>query len=43
MDISYSTMRTHVANILMKLGVHSQLEAAAYAVHHGMVEVSRAG
>lgn len=42
MEVSYSTMRTHVQNILMKLGVHSQLEAAAYAVQHGLVD-SRAG
>ena len=42
LDVSYSTMRTHVQNVLMKLGVHSQLEAAAYAVEHGLVR-SRAG
>lgn len=42
MRVSYSTMRTHVQNVLVKLGVHSQLEAAAYAVQHGLVQ-SRAG
>ena len=42
LDVSYSTMRTHVQNVLMKLGVHSQLEAVAYAVQHGLVQ-SRAG
>ena len=42
LNVSYSTMRTHVQNMLMKLGVHSQLEAAAYAVEHGLVR-SRAG
>lgn len=42
LEVSYSTMRTHVQNVLMKLGVHSQLEAAAYAVQHGLVR-SRAG
>ncbi len=42
MDVSYSTMRTHVQNILAKLGVHSQLEAAAFAVEHGLVQ-PRAG
>ena len=36
MDVSYSTMRTHVQNILRKLGVHSQMEAVAYAVRHGL-------
>lgn len=38
MQVSYSTVRTHVQNVLAKLGVHSQLEAAAYAVAHGLVE-----
>jgi two-component system nitrate/nitrite response regulator NarL len=42
MQVSYSTMRTHVQNILAKLGVHSQLEAAAFAVEHGLVQ-TRAG
>lgn len=36
MEISYSTVRTHVQNILAKLGVHSRLEALAYAVEHGV-------
>ena len=36
MDVSYSTMRTHVQNVLRKLGVHSQMEAVAYAVRHGL-------
>lgn len=38
MEVSYSTMRTHVQNILVKLGVHSQLEAVAYAVQHDLVQ-----
>lgn len=38
LQVSYSTVRTHVQNILVKLGVHSQLEASAYAVEHGLVE-----
>jgi two-component system nitrate/nitrite response regulator NarL len=42
LDVSYSTMRTHVQNVLAKLGVHSQLEAAAFAVEHGLVQ-TRAG
>ncbi len=35
--ISAHTARTHVQNVLVKLGVHSRLEAAAYAVRHGLV------
>ncbi len=35
--ISTHTARTHVQNVLVKLGVHSRLEAAAYAVRHGLV------
>jgi two-component system nitrate/nitrite response regulator NarL len=34
MGIAYSTARTHVQNILAKLGVHSRLEAVAFAVEH---------
>lgn len=32
--VSVNTVRTHVQNVLSKLGVHSKLEAAAYAVRH---------
>jgi two-component system nitrate/nitrite response regulator NarL len=35
MGIAYSTARTHIQNILAKLGVHSRLEAVALAVEHG--------
>jgi two-component system nitrate/nitrite response regulator NarL len=35
--LSVNTVRTHVQNVLVKLGVHSKLEAAAFAVHHGVV------
>ena len=35
LSISYATARSHVQNVLMKLGVHSQLQAVAYAVAHG--------
>lgn len=35
--ISAHTARTHVQNVLVKLGVHSRLEAAAYAVRNGLV------
>jgi two-component system nitrate/nitrite response regulator NarL len=37
MTISKNTVRTHVQSILAKLGVHSRLEAAAFAVRHGVV------
>jgi two-component system nitrate/nitrite response regulator NarL len=37
LDISVQTVRKHIQNMLGKLGVHSQLEAAAYAVRHGIV------
>jgi DNA-binding NarL/FixJ family response regulator len=33
--LSLNTVRTHVQNVLVKLGVHSKLEAAALAVHQG--------
>lgn len=36
MSISPNTVRTHVQNILTKLQVHSRLEAAAFAVRHGL-------
>jgi DNA-binding NarL/FixJ family response regulator len=38
-DLSLNTVRTHVQNILVKLGVHSKLEAAALAVRQGLVPV----
>jgi two-component system nitrate/nitrite response regulator NarL len=41
MGVAYSTARTHVQNVLMKLGVHSQLEAVAYAIEHNLCEPSR--
>jgi len=37
MTISPSTVRNHVQNILDKLGVHSRLEAIAYAYQNGLV------
>ena len=33
--LSLNTVRTHVQNILVKLGVHSKLEAVASALEHG--------
>lgn len=36
--ISPETARTHIQNVLSKLGVHSRLEAAAFVVRFGVVE-----
>jgi DNA-binding NarL/FixJ family response regulator len=38
--LSLNTVRTHVQNVLVKLGVHSKLEAAALAVRRGLVPAS---
>ncbi|HTG48509.1 MAG TPA: response regulator transcription factor [Actinomycetota bacterium] len=38
--ISPQTVQTHVRNILGKLRVHSKLEAVAFAVRHGAIDVS---
>jgi DNA-binding NarL/FixJ family response regulator len=35
--LSINTVRTHVQNVLIKLGVHSKLEAVALAVGRGLV------
>jgi DNA-binding NarL/FixJ family response regulator len=40
MDVSYHTARTHIQNVLAKLGVHSKLEAVAFAVNHSVVSVA---
>jgi RNA polymerase sigma factor (sigma-70 family) len=37
--ISPQTVQTHVRNLLAKLGVHSKLEAVAFAVKHGAINV----
>jgi two-component system nitrate/nitrite response regulator NarL len=39
MGVRLSTTRTHIDSVLIKLGVHSRLEAVAYAVREGIVEV----
>jgi DNA-binding NarL/FixJ family response regulator len=36
--ISPRTQRNHMANILTKLGLHSQLQAVLFALRHGVVE-----
>jgi two-component system, NarL family, nitrate/nitrite response regulator NarL len=41
LGISPNTVRTHVQSILTKLQVHSRLEAATFAVRHGVVSPSR--
>lgn len=41
LSISPNTVRTHIQNILTKLQVHSRLEAAAFAVKHGLVAQGR--
>jgi two-component system nitrate/nitrite response regulator NarL len=37
LGVSPYTLRTHVQNVLTKLGVHSKLEALAFAIRHGKV------
>jgi DNA-binding NarL/FixJ family response regulator len=37
--ISPQTVQTHVRNLLGKLGVHSKLEAVAFAVRNGAITV----
>lgn len=41
MGISPNTLRTHVQNIMGKLGVHSKLEAVAYGLRNRLVEPPR--
>jgi two-component system, NarL family, response regulator LiaR len=37
--LSMHTVRTHIQSILVKLGVHSKLEAAIFAVQHRLVSL----
>jgi DNA-binding NarL/FixJ family response regulator len=39
MNITVETERTHMVNILHKLGVHSRLQALLFAVRHGVVRI----
>jgi DNA-binding NarL/FixJ family response regulator len=38
MSLSYQTVRSHIYNLFVKLGVHSQLEAVRFALDHAVVE-----
>jgi DNA-binding NarL/FixJ family response regulator len=39
LNIALRTERNHMASILKKLGVHSQLQALVFALRYGGVEV----
>jgi DNA-binding NarL/FixJ family response regulator len=43
LGISERTARTHVSNILSKLGLHSRTQAALWAVREGLVETGQRG
>jgi PAS domain S-box-containing protein len=43
LHITPRTQRNHMANILSKLRVHSQLQALVFALRHGVVDVPRVG
>jgi DNA-binding NarL/FixJ family response regulator len=43
LGISERTARTHVSNILSKLGLHSRTQAALWAVSEGMVDADQRG
>jgi two-component system, NarL family, nitrate/nitrite response regulator NarL len=39
LGVARTTVRTHLQSVLTKLGVHSRLEAASFAVHHRLLEL----
>ncbi|MGH3089809.1 MAG: response regulator transcription factor [Rubrobacteraceae bacterium] len=41
LHMSVDTERTHMVNILNKLGTHSRLQALVFAARHGIVEIKR--
>lgn len=40
LNVASTTARTHIQNVLMKLGAHSRLEAASLAIRRGLVSSS---
>jgi two-component system nitrate/nitrite response regulator NarL len=42
LGVSATTVRTHVQSLLTKLGVHSRLEAASFAVRHALLDAASA-
>ncbi|GAA4615533.1 LuxR C-terminal-related transcriptional regulator [Saccharopolyspora hordei] len=41
LGVAPTTVRTHVQSVLTKLGVHSRLEAASFAMRHGLLDDDR--
>jgi DNA-binding NarL/FixJ family response regulator len=41
LHVSSGTIRNHLAKLLSKLGVHSQLQAIIFAVRHGLVDIEK--
>ncbi|MDA3645349.1 response regulator transcription factor [Saccharopolyspora indica] len=41
LGVAPTTVRTHVQSVLTKLGVHSRLEAASFAMRHGLLDDER--
>ncbi len=39
-DLAESTVKIHVQNILRKLGLHSRVQAAVYAIEHCLTKIS---
>lgn len=39
-DLAESTVKIHVQNILRKLGLHSRVQAAVYAIEHGISKIA---
>ena len=38
LNIAPNTVRTHIRNLIEKLGVHSRLEAVSHALRRGLIE-----
>jgi len=38
LNIAPNTVRTHIRNLIEKLGVHSRLEAVIHALRRGLIE-----